>query len=421
MARLLLLTDCALAPPDGRMAGLQVRVFEMARALAARGHEVTVAEPAPGSGRTELDGFRLAELQAAGRLPAPDAWIAIPRLARRWRRRLGAAPLVLDGYETPFGSFLAYAAAQWPRYGRRVLGEYRDTVAEFLAALARADRVLAATPSQRVLYLTLLCALGRINPRNFGEDPVVMAPSGTSPEIPPAAIPEALRPDGGPVVLWAGGCYPWFDVETYLRAMPLVLRGEPRARFLFAGLGGRDHRGDGPSEHPLANRLRQAVAGSPELEARSRFLEWLRYAERGLAYAAADVGVCTYGDHLETLFSMRTRILDMIWGGLPVVASRGDALSDCLEREEIGTAVPAGDPAALAGAILRLLRDPALRRAMSARARRLAVTSLSWERQVEPLHRYCLQAAAGTHARAGRLKEAARALLAWRPGDSPCR
>ena len=109
------------------------------------------------------------------------------------------------------------------------------------------------------------------------------------------------------------------------------------------------------------------------------------FRSRGELYTTADVGVCTYGDHLETRFAMRTRVIDMIWGGLPLVVSAGDEMSRTVAAHGLGRVVPPGDPAALAGAITALFGDPAGRRAATARARALATGELAWDRQVAPL------------------------------------
>ncbi len=202
----------------------------------------------------------------------------------------------------------------------------------------------------------------------------------------------------------------------------------PDVRFRFAGLDGVAV----DRELPLASRIRAVVAASPDLAARSEMVPWLPYAERGRLYADADVGVCTYGDHLETRLSMRTRVIDMVWGGLPLVVSAGDEMSRVVETEGLGRVVPPGDPVALADAVTALLVAPDARRAASARARALATGPLSWDRQVGPLARYCAAVAAGAVAATppladplvvlndGRTVELADALhhVAWRAGNA---
>jgi hypothetical protein len=93
---------------------------------------------------------------------------------------------------------------------------------------------------------------------------------------------------------------------------------------------------------------------------------------------------------------MRTRVLDMIWGGVPLIVTLGDDVSRRVEAEAAGVTIPAGDPAALARATVALLADPARRRAMAARARTLAAGPLSWDEQVRPLAAYCDAVVRGT-------------------------
>ena len=83
---------------------------------------------------------------------------------------------------------------------------------------------------------------------------------------------------------------------------------------------------------------------------------WVPYAERGAWLAEADVGVSAHLDHLEARFAFRTRILDYLWAGLPVVVTRGDALGELVERERLGRAVAEpGDVDGFAAACARLL------------------------------------------------------------------
>jgi glycosyltransferase involved in cell wall biosynthesis len=58
--------------------------------------------------------------------------------------------------------------------------------------------------------------------------------------------------------------------------------------------------------------------------------------------------------------------------GVPVVAAASRGAVECVVPGETGLLVPKGDPAALAAAILRLLRDPAFARRLGAAAARRA-------------------------------------------------
>src|SRR6185436_9947916 len=52
---------------------------------------------------------------------------------------------------------------------------------------------------------------------------------------------------------------------------------------------------------------------------------WVPYERRGDYLLEADLGVSTHFQHVETTFSFRTRILDYLWAGLPIVSTRGDS------------------------------------------------------------------------------------------------
>lgn len=387
MARVLLTLDEPLGRADGRLAGLAVRVHEMANALARAGHAVTVAAPA-GDGPTPDAGYRLGALDALAAAGPIDVWISHPRMVARCAPALAGASLVVDGYESPFGSYLAHAAALLPTQGDRVVYEYRATVVELLAALGRADHVLCATESQRISYCTLLAAMGRIGPRTPEPDLVLRVCSGAPP---PPAAPAA--PPAPPVLLWAGGCYPWFDVETPLAALPRIVEAVPEVRVVLAGLGGIDE--ERSALPPKARRVREAIAADSRLRARATFVPWQAYRARADLYRGATVGLCSYDAHLETQLAMRTRVIDMIWGGLPVVVSAGDEVGGMVASAGAGLVVPPGDAAALAEATAGVLGDPARRTAMAERARALAAGPLSWDRQIAPLDRYCRAVAAG--------------------------
>jgi len=410
MARVLLTIDEPLGRADGRMAGLAVRVHEMADALGRVGHAVTVAAPA-GDGAPPAGWYDVVPVDAVPRLSGIDVWITHPRIVGRHQADLAGVALVVDGYESPFGSYLAQAAALLPSLGDRVVYEYRADSAKRLAAFAAADRVLCATESQRISYLTLLAVIGRIGPRTPETDVVMRVCSG-APPIPTTIAARDTDDDRAPVLLWAGGCYPWFDVETPLAALVRVVDAVPAVRVVLAGLGGIDE------EHaallPKARRVREVVAATPRLAARSVFAPWQPYATRDALYRDADVGLCSYGDHLETALAMRTRVIDMIWGGVPVVTSAGDEIGKSVAAAGAGVVVPASDPDRMADAAVTLLRDPECRRAMAERARALAMHDLAWDRQIEPLDRYCRAVAARGPAMRPRVADA-EAIL--RPND----
>jgi hypothetical protein len=121
--------------------------------------------------------------------------------------------------------------------------------------------------------------------------------------------------------------------------------------------------------------------------------EWVPYEQRADWLLEADVGVTTHRLHVESRFAFRTRVLDYLWAGLPILCTAGDALADTVEASRLGITVSPGDPGAVASA-LRRLADPGLRAEISGRVAEHA-RSLTWSRTAAPLLAFC---AAPSHA-----------------------
>jgi glycosyltransferase involved in cell wall biosynthesis len=72
-------------------------------------------------------------------------------------------------------------------------------------------------------------------------------------------------------------------------------------------------------------------------------------------------------------------ILEAMASGLPVVASAISGIPLAVADRRTGRLVPEGEPAALAEALLELLRQPETRRAFGAAGRARAVSELTWD------------------------------------------
>jgi hypothetical protein len=145
------------------------------------------------------------------------------------------------------------------------------------------------------------------------------------------------------------------------------------------------------SEFEMATK---AVALSDELGLTNKAVffnqTWVNYDDRLNYLLDADVGVSTHFNHLETAYSFRTRILDYLWAGLPIVSTQGDTFGDYISKHGLGRVVEPQDPVALAEALEVLLFDPE-----SVRSTTAAVESFrggfAWSRAVVPLLAFCLE------------------------------
>ena len=193
------------------------------------------------------------------------------------------------------------------------------------------------------------------------------------------------------VLLWAGSLLDWQDPLTLIRAVAQLSRTRGDIKLVFMGT-----RHPNPLVSPMrvVEESRTLASQLGVLDTHVFFNDWVPYEQRALFLRDADLGLSTHREHLETHFSFRTRMLDYLWAGLPIVCTRGDHFATLVDERRLGAVVPPGDVTALAHAIDGLLDD-----SDAGRARRDAVQSniaiireeMRWSRVVSPLARYCAQ------------------------------
>ncbi len=256
--------------------------------------------------------------------------------------------------------------------------------------LAAADFMLCASERQRLFYLGQLAALGRINPDVYESDPhlerlLAVAPFGIE-STPPRGDRAALKgvidgiAEGDRLLIWGGGLYSWFDPKSLIEAMASLVRRRPSARLYFLGTRhpGVDSMGIVRESYDLASTL-------GVLDSAVFFNDdWVHYADRQNYLVEADAGVSTHMSHIETTFSFRTRILDYLWAGLPMVVTEGDSFAELVAAEGLGIVVPAGDVAALDAALERILFDDEFIAEARANVRRVA-ERFHWSSTLAPL------------------------------------
>ena len=111
------------------------------------------------------------------------------------------------------------------------------------------------------------------------------------------------------------------------------------------------------------------------------------YARRADYLLDADVGVSLHLDHIETAYSFRTRILDYLWAGLPILATSGDCSRPPSSSGGSEWWYLRGGPGGRGPALLTL-SDERTREAMGDQARATA-QELTWNRCAAPLVKFC--------------------------------
>lgn len=411
--RIVVVTGEVLAP---RMAGPAIRAREIARALAID-HDVVLVSTArcelsdPAFSCRHADGDALGELggRAEVLVVQGDALRRAPAL------RATSAAVVVDLY-APFQlEVLEGTRGSEPAWRRGAVAHGLDVVNE---QLRRGDFFLAASPRQRDFWVGQLAAVGRVNELVYDESPnlerlIEVVPFGV-PDAPPVRTGPGLRgvvPGIGPddeVLFWGGGIYEWFDPLTLVQAVDRLRARRPRLRLFFAGTR---HPNPTVGETPMARRARVLSDDLGLTGTHVFFHDWVEYDERVNYLLDADVAVSTHYEHVETAYSFRTRILDALWAGLPVVTTSGDSLADAIAEAGAGLAVAPEDVESLASGIDHLLDDQAARGSAGEAAAALGAR-FRWSRALAPLVEFC----ASPHHRPD-LAAAATAAAIARGGD----
>ena len=216
------------------------------------------------------------------------------------------------------------------------------------AHMLAADFAVCASERQRDYWIGRFCALGRIDPRMYRFDKSLRKLIDLVPYGLPADQPQkraggpSLRDIQGiapsdPVLLWGGGVWDWFDPLTPINAVGRLVSRIPHLRLVFMGT-----RSPNPKvpEMDMTARARRLSADLGLLDKHVFFLDgWVAYEDRLNYLLDADIAISAHFDLPETSYSFRTRILDYLYAGLPILTTRGDELAELIEKNGAGRAL----------------------------------------------------------------------------------
>lgn len=369
--RLAMIAPFALAPKGTT----RWRVLPLARALGATGHQVRVVVPphdwpASAGWRWVEEGVEVLHVrQSPGRcLSGPGALVS--RLARAvldWQPDVvhvfkpigysGATavilalirpdlPLVidLDDWERGWYSRLGHSRAL-----RKMLRWQEAWLLSRAGALTAASRWL----------------VGWISASRKERDGVFYLPNGME----PVEIGQGrLRAHGPPRLL----LYTRFVEHTPLTVATIwrqVLAQVPDAMLIVAGQG----------LHGQESELMTLVRAWG-IEPSVWPLGWVPELSRPGVFAAVDAAMLPVADTALNRAKCPVRLADLLAHGVPVAAHAVGEYASYIQHQETGLLAPVGDDAALASAVVRLLRAPALRVHLGQGATAVMQTDYSWPR-----------------------------------------
>lgn len=362
--------------------GLTIYAERLAKALARRGHQVTVftsqyLESLP---RQEFqDGVRVVRVPVAFRISkgvvAPTFGFMATKLMLghdvvllhlpqfdapgvALRGRLLRRPIVLTYHcdlRLPSGPF-NYMVNQVVRLMNNL-------------AARLADRIVAYTQD----YADHSSYLSR-----YSHKLQVIPPPVDLPAIPPSMVQTFARDhnlaENGPMIGMAARLATEKGVEVLLDSLPKILERYPRAQVLFAG----QHQ-DVLGEHEYARRLMPLIQKYQEQD-HWRFLGVLDPTEMVAFYQTLDVLIVPSLNSTESFGLVQ---IEAMMNEVPCVASDLPGVRQPVLTTGMGKVTPIGDSAALALAILDILDEPQCYRGdVGAIARRYAPDAIAVEYEV---------------------------------------
>ena len=371
-------------PVGARMSGIGIRMVSLARTLAPF-HEVHLGLLALEAGfdpglplftyRKETVGESVGGFDAVLVQGEPANYLLSQRRPPR---------VIVDLYDPFMVEALAYDDEA-----------HRFASASTAVQLQKGDFFLCAHEGQKLFYLGALYALGRLVPAAYAADPECSAllgivPFGVpdeAPAIEPLALRRRLGLPGDAKILFFGTFYDWYDTNLLQAVLDRVL-GRPGVHFVAV-----EHLRASTTPQSRAAAFHAWAEGRGWLGTKVHLIDWVPYAERTSAYADCAAAISFYAPSLETSLSFRTRLLDFLYAGLPVVAVQGGGLERVLPGQP-GLRLLPPDPETLAASILDALDRPpseSERKFYSDAIRAVC----SWDRSAAPLQAWLSQPVPG--------------------------
>ncbi len=365
-------------PPETGWGGIGTYTYYLSHGLAQRGHQVHVVAQALSAARTEQDGAVTVHRVLHRALFVPPTslrewWLRTEysyHVYRQLRRLM--IQYRIDIVETPncAGEGLVYSlrkrtplvtrlhthfseVLQLTRHRRTWDGTLSCVIED--AAVLRSDLITCSTEAHAALLA-----------RELSVDPAHIARIPLGVPLPTLDAHDAHLALPHPAVLFVGRLERRKGVHVLFQAIPLVLREVPDAHFFLIG---RDTFDDGQSialEGSSRHSFKETLLRSFPEEYADR-LHLIGYVTEDVLtqyYRACDLFVApslyeSFGFIYIEAMSYGKPVIGCSVGGVPEVVE--DGVTGLLVRPE--------DPVALADAITRLLQQPAVRRALGARAR----------------------------------------------------
>lgn len=369
--------------------GPAIRLFQIAKVLARKGHDVTIAEKK----RLKEEVIDLVKFvpynQELLNSVSKDYDVAITDLwsnENSFLHSLKDIPLIVD-VSAPIIIEHALFFDDSEKQARHFTD---DIVYPLTRIFTYGDVFLCANEKQRIYYAGILSIFGRINPCNADASQLMILPTGLSQEefvSKPGMLSGKIVPKNKKIILWPGGIFPWFDALSPIKAMQVLSKKYPYLVMVFAGsINPRAPKSLTNKNFKKARKLAEELG---LLNKNVFFIEWLPYKERAGLYTDSEFAVITSKCSLESELANRTRVLECLWGRLPVIYNGNDELSKLITDYSLGKIIHDSSPNKLAETISKFVEDDNALSKIRLNLKRFTKSNLRWEDIIEPLDTFC--------------------------------
>ena len=312
------------------------------------------------------------QLQSIYKNFSPDCIVAV-----NFDSSLNATKLITDKpiWMDIYGDYLTIIqAANYRKHSDRGLMSSIRFVKE---TLKKGDVISVCSQTQRHIAVGELAMAGRLNAQSFGYDFVdVVLPGVLKEEKHELEIQKDFRKilnidDNDFVVLWCGGYNTWTDIDTLFESLELAMKANDRIHFL--SVGANTYQAPDNVYERFLGRIKNSG-----YQSRFHMLGWQPWGKINALYHAADIGINIDAMHYETIYGTRTRLLEMIGAGLPIMTSLGSELSFFLKEKNSALIFDIGDKNQLAEHLIVSATNPELLQVISINAANLAEKELSF-------------------------------------------
>lgn len=173
-----------------------------------------------------------------------------------------------------------------------------------------------------------------------------------------------------PTAIFVGNIYADRGLAFAIDAMHIVAREVPNAVLVIVG--------EGRDRQFLMDKVVRENIGS-----HVRFLGWKHHSEHPAYLRHAQVGLLPFVETQHIRITLANKQFDYMGAGVPVIASDVPSMRRIIDETQTGLLVPASNAPALADAMIKLFRDPALRAEMGRRGVAAIEGKYDWNKDAQ--------------------------------------